>query len=274
MSYAKPMLAKEYDETRLTFPSYVQPKLDGIRLLAGKINGKLVFHTRTGKDATSSVQPGIRDKLNAIIEEGQWYDGEMYARDARGFSNIVHRFRKDPSGLQYHVFDMVDRQDMCFEDRFNKLRTVFKGNKANGRVPLVSLVPCFLVRDAKEFNYRHSSFVRQGYEGTMIRNKDARYTSGRTWDLMKYKDFKTDEFKIVDAIQGKGAHHGAIIWVLETSDKNRFKAVMAAPLEERRQLFEERNKHVGKMLTVKFQEYTNKTIVPRFPIGLAIRDYE
>jgi len=44
-------------------------------------------------------------------------------------------------------------------------------------------------------------------------------------------------------------------------------------LETRRKYFENKNNFLGKLLTVKFQNLTNLGI-PRFPVGIVIRDYE
>jgi DNA ligase-1 len=44
-------------------------------------------------------------------------------------------------------------------------------------------------------------------------------------------------------------------------------------IEDRRDIFKKAQSYVGKKLTVKYQELTDDGI-PRFPIGLAIRDYE
>ena len=44
-------------------------------------------------------------------------------------------------------------------------------------------------------------------------------------------------------------------------------------LKERRHRLNEFKDYLGKKLTVKYQELTNHGI-PRFPIGLGIRDYE
>ena len=43
--------------------------------------------------------------------------------------------------------------------------------------------------------------------------------------------------------------------------------------QERKKLYREAKKYIGKMLTVRFQELTNGH-VPRFPVGVTIRDYE
>lgn len=271
MASLAPTLAKEYDEKHVILPAYVQPKLDGIRLLAGRIKGDLVLLTRSGKDARSSVHDKIKSVLKNTIKENQWFDGEMYDHNARNFSEIVHRFRKDPENLQYHVFDMYDMKhpELTFKQRFKMLKAVVKSKDR-----AVRIVPTYVAKTIQDIHKKHAAFVKDGYEGSIIRNQEAAYQPGkRTWDLVKFKNFITDEFEIVDATKGTGGHEGAIIWILKTPSGKRFKAVMAAPLERRKEMFDSRSKYIGKLLTVKFQEYS-KDKIPRFPVGLAIRDYE
>ena len=43
--------------------------------------------------------------------------------------------------------------------------------------------------------------------------------------------------------------------------------------QESKNLYRNAKKYIGKMLTVKYQEMTNDNI-PRFPVGVGIRDYE
>ncbi len=124
----------------------------------------------------------------------------------------------------------------------------------------------------------HDLFVDEGYEGLMLRNLEMPYEFSRSWNLVKYKVMKDSEFKIVDAEQAlKGKQRGAIIWICETPQGDRFNVVPNGTIESRKKLWAEweanPNDFIGKELTVQYQELTPKGI-PRFPKGLAIRDYE
>ena len=124
----------------------------------------------------------------------------------------------------------------------------------------------------------HDLFVDEGYEGLMLRNLDMPYEFTRSWNLVKYKVMKDDEFKIVDAVQGlKGKQKGAIIWICETPQGDRFNVVPNGTMASRKILWDEwkadPKAFIGKELTVQYQELTPKGI-PRFPKGIAIRDYE
>jgi DNA ligase-1 len=124
----------------------------------------------------------------------------------------------------------------------------------------------------------HDLFVEEGYEGLMLRNIDAPYEFSRSWNLVKYKVMKDDEFKIVDAVKGlKGKSKGAIIWICETPKGDRFNVVPNGTMASRKILWDEwkadPKEFIGKELTVQYQELSPKGI-PRFPKGLGIRDYE
>jgi len=73
-----PMLAHRYDKhsAKISFPCLVQPKLDGVRMLARKDGGIVTMWSRKGKVID------IPDKINAqlceMLDEGQCTDGELY----------------------------------------------------------------------------------------------------------------------------------------------------------------------------------------------------
>lgn len=267
----KPMLALEYDK-QVSFPAFVQPKLDGVRLLTAKTGGRLTFLTRSGKDATASVHPRLVSLLQQRLPEGHVLDGELYDHDARNFQELTSRFKK-PNGryLTYHVFDMfVPRNPgLGFAERYALLQGLFPAVPKD----LMVLVKTKKVATQGKLDEMHAKLSAK-YEGTMIRQPGVPYAIGkRSSSLLKRKDFKAEEFKIVDAVAAKGAHEGAVVWVLKGPGNRSFQASMSVPLSVRRKMYKEKKKYIGKWLTVKFQELTRDGI-PRFPVGVAVRDYE
>ena len=65
-------------------------------------------------------------------------------------------------------------------------------------------------------------------------------------------------------------HAGSFVCI--TKDGNEFNAKIKGQLPLLKKYFTEFEKYKGKMLTVQYQGYTNKNNVPRFPIGLRIRE--
>jgi DNA ligase-1 len=135
---------------------------------------------------------------------------------------------------------------------------------------------CFSKNDIKQF---HDSYIKKGYEGLIIRNKKGAYQEKyRSKNLQKYKEFQDDEFEIIDYTEGTGKEKDLIIWVCQTKDGKTFQVRPKGTHEERKKLYKNGKKHIGKMLTVVFQELTNDGI-PRFPTtrygGLGdLRTYE
>jgi hypothetical protein len=94
-----------------------------------------------------------------------------------------------------------------------------------------------------------------------------------TKSLLKCKMFKTEKFQVAGVRPGKGKMADAAVFRCATKLGSEFEVVMKGSMEYRRQLLADHSLWQGKQLTVQFQNYSAK-MVPRFPVGIAIRDYE
>lgn len=245
-----PMLAHNYkDRGRyISEPMYVQPKLDGVRILVNNKGGI----SRTGKVVPRTEHWGKH------LNDGEFLDGECYKHGV-DFETITSAFKTAPETLEFHVFDYhdVNRPNMTFEERMSHVT-----------------VETLEVSKKDDLYKVHDSFASRGYEGIMIRNPRSTYEPGRRSNgLLKMKMFETAEFKIVGVHEGVGRDVGTPVWECETTGGDKFSVRPEGSVESRRGAFERRRDIVGKMLTVRFQNITAAG-VPRFPVGLAIRDYE
>jgi DNA ligase-1 len=173
------------------------------------------------------------------------------------------------------VYDCVN--DAPFESRLQTLKTFFDKHKFT-QIHLLPTEECAKREDLKGF---HDKYVLEGNEGLMVRNKQGLYQLGaRSYDLQKYKEFQDDEYTIVGFKEGDGLEKGCVIWICEvpsapkgTKDKKQFAVRPRGSHEERAEAFKTASDQIGKKLTVRFQELTDDGI-PRFPVGIAIRNYE
>jgi len=246
-----PMLANKWDDRKkyISEPFYVQPKLDGVRLLVSNKGGI----SRTGK-----LVPGT-EYLGKGLKDGEYLDGECYDPN-KTFEQITSLFKTDPKQLEFYVFDYFDvnRPDLPFEERCKHHVTV--------ETKLVRKKTCL-----KQF---HENFVSHGYEGTMVREPSSIYENGKRSNyLLKFKDFMTEEYEVIDAKTGHGRDANAVVWVCKTENGSTFCARPEGTIEQREYFYSNKEKYFGKMLTVKFQNLTELGI-PRFPIGIVFRDYE
>ena len=253
-----PMLANKWENRKkyISEPFYVQPKLDGVRLLVSKDGGI----SRTGK-----IVPGT-EILGKGLKEGQYVDGEAFDPNLN-FEELTSTFKTDPLKLKFYVFDFFDlkKLDMTFEERWEKVKCLKNSH--------YEYVETALGVWWDHLPMMHEKHVKEGHEGTMIRDMASVYEVGqRSNYLLKFKDFQTEEYPIVDVKEGTGREKGTAIWVCKVGEQH-FSVRPEGTLEVRRKYLDEKDKYIGKQLTVRFQNLTALG-VPRFPVGVVVRDYE
>ena len=132
----------------------------------------------------------------------------------------------------------------------------------------MDLIETKVAKQTEDIEKYHDYYTKHGYEGIMLRN-NAIYKDGRTKDLLKYKKFFDEEFKVVGHHEGNG---GIPIFDCAVGDKT-FGVAMKGDMTSRKERMDHVTDYYGKMLTVKYQELSLDGI-PRFPVGICFRDYE
>ena len=276
-----PMLAHKFSEQghKITFPCYTQPKLDGIRCIAIVKDGECTLWSRTRKPIHSC--PHIVQELEAAFSDRNIiFDGELYNHDMKkDFEKIVHLVRQtEPTEgheiVQYHIYDLVNDErtaDSTFEGRLETLEIIFAAYEFES-IKQVETQPVFV---EEEIMVYFEEFVKRGYEGSMLRNEKSKYVNKRSYDLLKVKEFQDDEFEIIGIDEGRGKLSGHVVaFKCRTAEGKEFFAKMSGDTKRLRDYFTDHKLWEGKRLTVKYQGLTGKESVPRFPVGIAIRDYE
>ena len=265
-----PTLAHDFNkrEKDIHFPCWVQPKLDGVRCMAHSENGNVIFTSRTGKVFENLVH--LRDMH---IPPGVYLDGELYS-DVLTFDEISGLTRQTKTQsqkekhLEFHLFDAYDTNKTNLQTE-ERLEMVKKYSTCHN----VKIVPTLLASTKELAMHFYQNFMNEGYEGIMFRNKSATYVPQyRSKHLQKYKEFKDDEFEIVGGKEAEGEDRGTVIFECK-SDAGSFWVRPRGTREYRKRLFNELPRTIGKKLTVRFQNLTEYG-EPRFPVGIAIRDYE
>jgi DNA ligase-1 len=266
-----PMLAHEYQKRGkgFGFPCYVQPKLDGTRAVG--MPGKGIF-SRLRK--TFPHMEHILGEL-AQLPEDLVLDGELYTNELT-FQEIVGLVKKETlkAGdaekqlkIKYHVYDLIANHP--YETRKGMLAALF----ASHRFQHLVLVPTSRCESEAQMKLQHNAYVADGFEGIMLRAPSGDYKHSRSADLLKYKEFFDAEYEVVGFKEGEGQEKGCVLWMCRTEEGRTFHCRPRGTRESRMELFQNGAEYVGKMLTVRYQENTDEGL-PRFPVGIAFRDYE
>lgn len=261
-----PMLAQEFKKhkSKVCFPCFVQPKLDGYRMIYDPFTDKM--STRTGKYFDILEHTDLHKQLQNLKLKYP-VDGELYVHNDLKFEqygvlrkkNITKKDLETIDKIQYHIYDVI--YDSDFQDR-NKI--LDKLNLSN-KLRRVNTVVC---NDEKELEINHESNIKQGYEGSMIRNKKGKYICKyRSHDLLKYKNFDDSEYDIVGythEIDTTGNDENLIVWICKTPEGSMFNVQSKGLRKERQDLYKEASKYIGKKLWVQYFGLTSEG-VPRFP---------
>jgi DNA ligase-1 len=292
MTTIKPMLAHKLDETRIDWKKQVhmQPKLDGVRCLIqyevfpiSQGGARIVAYSRTGKEFMNVDH--IKDDLVHLFEACPWIvlDGELYNHNLRdNFEKIISLVRKQKPTyedkaeariwMQYHVYDYTGKDYGSFEglgyrDRLDNLTC------SDMYTPSVRYVETKRVKSMKAANDFHAKTLAKGYEGSILRT-DTPYKHGRSYGLMKFKDFHDAEAEIIGWVEGKGKRRGTIgKFIAADSDGNRFGMPVMDKFEYLQENFENMQGWKGKIATFTYFERT-KANSYRHPLFKALRNYE
>ncbi len=273
-----PMLAHDYTKRSrsIVYPCFVQRKYDGTRCVAvpsgaERQSGGLFSRNRKRYPHMEHIIAEIADLPADLILDGELYSDTLPFHEIVG---LVKRQTQKPGDaekqkqIKLHVYDIVS--DDPYEERLGRLQALF----AAKRYQHLTLVETLKCPDETSMRGLHDIFVGEGYEGIMLRNAAAPYKVGqRSADLQKYKEFQDDEFEVIDFKEGEGAEEGCVIWICRCSNGETFSCRPRGTREDRAALYADGASYVGKKLTVRYQELSPDG-VPRFPVGIAFRDYE
>lgn len=265
---------------RISFPAYVQPKIDGLRGITYLSNNEVIIQSRSGKKYDNF--PLLRGQLKKIFDvlgENVYLDAELFTNEFsfQELSGLIRltsdKVTKDELNkidkIQYHLFDIYfsNTPDMPFKERHEKLKQLMKIKN----IQLIKLVETILVNDFKKADEIHDKYVSEGGEGLMIRDVNSIYEPNkRSKYLQKYKKFDEDEFSIV-GFKDSEREKGLVIWVCEIKNGIQFDVVPNGTKEERKNLYKEADKYIGKLLTVQYLGLTDDGI-PKIAKGKDIRE--
>lgn len=271
----KPLLAHIYEPHRVTFPCYVQPKLNGIRALYQ--NGR--FQSRDGIPWKEQVLRHLAEPLKQVFPPDMILDGELYVHGwpLQRINAAVTPVRNDPTEdtvkVEYHVFDVVD-----FTKSFRERIFWPSVNLPNKRVhPSIHFVQWDMPDDEQAADRFYALCVNDGFEGMMYRLGDCPYTvpkqevgqvkdhgffkvssskflsdkNNRVWHMLKRKNWLDDEFEFVsiNTTVGEKGERGFQMWCL-TEDGKRFKVSSGLTEAEVDKYLE--NPPIGRFVKVKY----------------------
>ena len=223
----------------IVYPAFCQKKGDGRRSIIMINPDKTVqYFTRSGKEDLKlsnnlDFAKEILDFVANSYSEGCILDGEALIAgddgreiDRKTGNGILNRKEfKDPTMMdkvRFLIWDIVDLKDFNnakgttpYQERFDLLQSLF--DNYNGK--LLQLIPSQLVYSYEEARKVADNYISNGYEGAIVKNINAIYEGKRTNNMIKIKDERSCDLKVIDFVEGTGVFEGYLGALLcESSD--------------------------------------------------------
>jgi DNA ligase-1 len=267
-----PMLAHPYDKIKKPkWPYDVQRKYDGLRCIAVCEGTDVTLWSR--KRAPIVGVPHVVEAVSRIAAgRSMILDGELYASGIsfQTIASFVRQQTEPKPGhevIEYHVYD-VPSHDGPWSSRRHFLEEFIPNDPVVRRVETVTAMS---YEDAKVL---HDQWVQEGYEGAILRGRDAVYEEGkRSRDLIKLKEFQDDEAAVVSVREGRGKFAGCAVFTCDFGDGKLFECTAPGPLAEKASYLRDESLWRGRRLTVKYFGKSDEGIA-RFPVAKAFRDVD
>jgi DNA ligase-1 len=280
-----PMLAHSFKKRKhnIIYPAICQPKLNGVRCLATKKSDTEIDYRSRKSKSYNDTLGHLSKWLLDMLDIGETWDGEIYIH-GWNFQQIVRRVKKmraDTHKLEYWVYDTINIEKIFATRHINYNDCIIIHGNHDNKCPIIA-VGVTEAFNEKDVYREHNDYVRDGYEGVIIRNMDGLYKTGhRSADLQKYKEFEEAEFEIIGAdhevvqmpFDKEHREVKCVIFTCVNEDGKKFNVRPKGTVQQREKWFNDIETIKGKQLTVRFQERSEDNI-PIFPVGIIIRDYE
>lgn len=285
-----PMLAQPEDKgiKKVVYPAHVQRKFNGNRCISvldlDRVEASLWSRKRKRIKSLPHIEAAylsaIRAGVFAHLESPVVLDGEIY-RHGWSLQKISGFCRTDDpkpghEELQHHVYDLPSDSgsETHRRARLEGIFAVLDAAPKGPDFPIVRVETLLVDSYAAVKAFHDEVAIPEGYEGAIVRNLHGTYEAGkRSYNLVKVKEFHELEVEIRDVVEGRGKFAGKAIFKCVTAKGAPVDCSAPGTMEDRADFFANRDKLVGKMLTIKFFEYSDDG-VPLFPVGLVVRDYE
>lgn len=281
-------LAERFDAKKhiLTSDWVIERKLDGVRCNVINKNGIIKCYSRQGKEITTLGK--LIDELTGRLPDNTVLDGEVCLVDEKGlesFQGIMKEIKRKNHTIENPLllaFDMLTLEEFenkkgntIYTVRMERLKEWYSLQDWDGVAKHLSIVnyEVYSPETLEEWTKRVKDY---NWEGLMFR-KDTGYEGKRSQNLLKFKMFQDEEFKVVGIEEGDSQElvNGVMqkikcVGSLIIEHKgNKVGVGTGLSLEQRKRWYEHPEEIIGKTITVKYFEETvdqNGNPSLRFPV--------
>jgi DNA ligase-1 len=279
-------------EKKMTGEVYVEPKLDGVRVITicDVDKDEVKMFSRNGKELNNF--PKIQEQFDSMLDqmsESMVFDGEVMSDDFQTLMREIHRkggAKTDDAVL--NLFDCMPLEyfkEGSYPYALNTRKELLQSFQYGPNISIVEFVEMNLDDDdgQKQFADYNRLCIDKGFEGIMVKPITGIYECKRSSLWLKVKPFIEVSLKVVDTEEGTGRNVGKLgALIVEGTDMDKFiKTNVGSGLtdSDRETFWKAKDKLIGQIVEVRAdaitqnQETTDEWSL-RFPRFLRFRGFE
>ena len=284
-------------EKKLVGEKLLDYKLDGVRVLAvyDVDSDSVTMYSRNGKQFHNfgHIEKEIVDTLASKFTESMVLDGEMVSSSFQALMKQVHRKDNvEATDAKFALFDVLTLKELkqgesklgCW-DRHQQLQDLLADAKQDSNIFVVDKVECDFDTEEgqKIFKEYNATAIEKGFEGIMIKDRNAPYESKRSHYMLKAKPFIEVSLEVVATEEGTGRNEGKLgALICEGTDDGKFiKVNVGSGLtdDNRDEFWASKEKLIGQIVEVRADAITKNQDADnewslRFPRFLRFRGFE
>ena len=284
-------------EKKLVGEKLLDYKLDGVRVLAiyDVEADSVTMYSRNGKQFINfgHIEKEIVDTLASKFTESMVLDGEMVSSSFQALMKQVHRKDNvEATDAKFALFDvltlkefMQGKSELGCWDRHLQLQDLLSDTKEDSNIFVVDKVECNFDTEEgqKTFKDYNAIAIEKGFEGIMIKDRNAVYECKRSHYMLKAKPFIEVSLEVKSTEEGTGRNTGKLgALICEGTDDGKFIRVnVGSGLSDtnRDEFWASKDKLIGQIVEVRADAITKNQEADtewslRFPRFLRFRGFE
>lgn len=265
------------DITKVKYPAYIQPKLDGYRC----VYREGAMWSRAGKPFGNK---NLALHFKKLFQTSEYVlDGELYCHGT-SFNSLQKILNTEeaplPVTLKYVVYDCVhltqwdyQHSKKEYQNRLVDLRHIVNG--VIGEHSKVIDIANDKVNSAAEAVDKYKEYLKNGYEGAMLKAPDGLYrwkrTTVKSGEMLKVKPFKSIDLPIESIYAGEGKFEGMAGGVDCTFNGVTVSIGSGFDVDTRKKMAAAPHDYLGKTIEIKYFEETEDGSL-RFPTFVRFRE--
>ena len=248
---------------RIKFPCFAQTKMDGMRGVIVKRDGRVVVFSRNGNTMTKLDKhfEAVLSSIDNVVIDGELtvVDSEGKLLDRKTGNGILNKTvvetvsDEEVARVRFTAWDLIDVCDFdkgvdrrTGVERLSRLRAI----PAN---PLFEVVQTFEIANLEEAQELFKEQLAKGEEGIILKNNDHPWEDKRSKQCVKMKEVIEMDLKITGFAEGTGKASGMTGAIQVENKDGSIKTSVGTGLDDatRKDIWARQEELIGTIITVK-----------------------